>query len=471
MAGDSEVLEYFLSCQICSSTFTDPVSLECNHSFCKMCLCTFWDQDDNRRCPVCERSASNDMPQVNLTLKGLADVFAGRIQENGNAETKQEVLCSVHTVKPTWFCISEDKLVCEGCESITAHAGHKLKLLQEIVEDLKQTITLDLIPLKKQARESKDVEDTYVHMEKHLTTQRARVEKKIKEEFEQLHQFLREEEEARLTAVREEAERKMMIIERELKIIRGQIHAQTKAICRVEVDLKQDNASFYQDYSRTKARVQCKLQDPYVFSGAMLDVAEHLGNLKFNVGKKIVETMDYYPVILDPNTADGWLSVSEDMTTVTEIRTKQDVPDNPERFTKYIYVLGSEGYDSGEHCWEVQVGDRDRWSLGVANESIERKEETFLEPKFGFWTIWMDECKCTVGGIHIELEKRPERIRIQLDYGKGLLSFYDADDMTHIHTYKPTFTEKIYPFFSTETDESTTGIQISPFKMSLIATP
>lgn len=94
---------------------------------------------------------------------------------------------------------------------------------------------------------------------------------------------------------------------------------------------------------------------------------------------------------LDPNTADGWLYLSEGMTSVREIRTKQEVPNNPERFTKYVYVLGSEGYTSGKHCWEVEVGNQNKWSLGVAKDSVERKDETFMETKFEFWTLWMTE--------------------------------------------------------------------------------
>lgn len=89
--------------------------------------------------------ASKDEPQVNKTLKGVADVFAGRIQENNNAEDKPEVMCRlhmqgthIHKVNPMWICKSEeDKLVCEGCESIDKHAGHRLVLLRDAVEDMK----------------------------------------------------------------------------------------------------------------------------------------------------------------------------------------------------------------------------------------------------------------------------------------------------------------------------------------------
>ncbi|XP_041966898.1 E3 ubiquitin-protein ligase TRIM35-like [Alosa sapidissima] len=473
MAENMEDFEYYLSCQICFSTVEEPVSLECNHSFCKRCVCEFWDQDEKRFCPVCQMPAPKDTPEVNVTLKNLADTFAGRIQGDSNSETNEEGLCCVHSLKPTMICMTDREVICTECESVKEHI-EKVIRLKDMAADTRQSISLNLIKMKQQLEDCNDVEDTYMIMRKHTMVQHDEVEKKIKEEFLQLHRFLREEEEARLAAVKEEAERNQMTIERELKIVRGQIHALTEAIQCSQKDLIKDDVTIFQDSSRIKARARNTLMGPNVVSGAVMDIAGHLGNLKFKVWKKMMETVEYYPVILDPNTADGWLSVSEDMTSVTEIRNKQIVPDNPERFTRYIYVLGSEGYDSGQHCWEVEVGDRDRWSLGVAYKSIERKEETFLEPKFGFWTLWMTEDNYTVGAVPCFPDNKPKKVRIELDCDKGHLSFYDVTDdmpMTLIHTFFHAFTETLYPFFSTETDDSKIGIQVSPFNLSWVATP
>uniref|UniRef100_W5M549 B30.2/SPRY domain-containing protein n=1 Tax=Lepisosteus oculatus TaxID=7918 RepID=W5M549_LEPOC len=92
-------------------------------------------------------------------------------------------------------------------------------------------------------------------------------------------------------------------------------------------------------------------------------------------------------VTLDPRTAHPHLIVSRNGKQVRHGDIRQDLPDNPERFTSCVDVLGKDGFTSGRHYWEVKVGKKTEWDLGVVRESIKRKKQISLSTEDGFWTL------------------------------------------------------------------------------------
>ena len=78
-------------------------------------------------------------------------------------------------------------------------------------------------------------------------------------------------------------------------------------------------------------------------------------------------------MILDPKTANPRFILSEDLTSVRISEELQKLPDIPERFDTWRWVLGSEDLNSGTHTWVVEVGDNTRWFMGVIPESAQRK--------------------------------------------------------------------------------------------------
>ncbi|XP_071369781.1 E3 ubiquitin-protein ligase TRIM35-like [Centroberyx affinis] len=453
MAENTALLESYLSCHVCSETFRDPVSLGCSHSFCSSCLKQFWKQAKNKNCPVCKRKTSKDDPDVNFALKELADSFTGR-QKAGSSETdkgeeKVEVVCTKHPEEPKLFCKEEQRAVCLVCD-FPHHHGHKVVPIEEAISELKEQLKSDLKSLQDKRNKHKEVEKTYNEVVQHSKKQLVATERQIRAEFNKLHQFLKEEEEARLEALRKEEEQKGKTITREMKIIQEKISSLSDSISAVEEDLKKHNVPFLTSYkpTQTSARAQCSLSDPQLVSGALIDVAKHLGNLSFRVWEKMKGKVKFSPVILDPNTASSWLSLSDDLTSVRDTDTEQQLPDNPERNSYYIHVLGSEGFSSGKHSWEVEVGDHPGWTVGLAKESVDRKGKQSASPEHGIWCLLHGSGKYTNGfGETVTVKKSLQRIRVQLDYDRGELSFYDSEDKTHIYTHRDTFTEKLYPHF------------------------
>ncbi|XP_075325049.1 nuclear factor 7, brain-like [Odontesthes bonariensis] len=475
MADKISLVESYLSCHVCSETFRDPVSLSCSHSFCSSCLQKFWERAENRNCPICKRKSSKENLLVNFSLKELADSFAGRLK-SGSSDTERgenvlKLMCSKHQEEPRLFCEDEQRAVCPVCE-FSLHQSHKVVPVEQAVGDLKEQLKSDLKSLQDKRNKYKQVEETYDDVIQHSKKQLLSTERQIRAEFNKLHQFLKEEEESRLAALREEEEQKRKTVSREMKRIQEQISSLSDSICAVEEELQKDNVPFLSSYKPTqsRARAQCSLSDPQLLSGALTDVAKHLGNLSFRVWEKMKEKVHFSPVILDPNTADDRLYLSDDLTSVRHGDTEQQLPDNPERNMKYPTVFGSEGFSSGKHSWEVEVGDHPSWEVGLVKESVDRKGELLPSPKYGIWCLWHYDGKYTVGdGKTVTVKKSLQRIRVQLDYDRGEVSFYNSEDETHIYTHRDTFTEKLFPYFSIggAGDAKTSDIKINPAVVSL----
>ncbi|XP_026199084.1 nuclear factor 7, brain-like [Anabas testudineus] len=471
MAEKVYLLESFLSCHVCSETFRDPVSLSCNHSFCSSCLQQFWEQAKNKNCPICKRKSSKDVPRINFTLKELADSFAGRQETEIPKDTNVELVCSKHQEEPKLFCEGEDRPVCPVCE-FSLHQTHKVVLVEQAVSDLKEQLKSDLKSLQDKRNKYKQVEKTYNDMIEHSKKQLLSTEQQIRAEFNKLQLFLKEEEESRLAALREEEEQKGKTISREMKRIEEQISSLSDSICAVEEELHKHNVPFLSSYkaTQTRARAQSSLSDPQLLSGALIDVAKHLGNLSFRVWKNMKDKVHFSRVILDPNTASGWLHLSDDLTSVRNGDTKLQLPDNPERNTYYTNVLGSEGFKSGKHSWEVEVGDHPDWNVGLAKESVDKKGKCPASPEYGIWCLVYHSGKYTNGsGKTLTVKKSLQKIRVQLDYDRGEVSFYDPEDKTLIYTHRETFIEKLFPFFCVYQagDAKTTDIKICPTEIYL----
>ncbi|XP_078251873.1 E3 ubiquitin-protein ligase TRIM39-like, partial [Rhinoraja longicauda] len=183
--------------------------------------------------------------------------------------------------------------------------------------------------------------------------------------------------------------------------------------------------------------------------------AEKFNHL-FLLKAELIETFDSFKqvsVTLDVETAHALLEVSEDRKRVRRTGTPSSLPDTGKRFTDGACVLGSEGFTSGRHYWEVEVAGSEGWILGVAAESVEREGEITQTPETGVWGIRRcDDEFAAVTSPPSRLPARPipGRVGVYLSYESGTVSFYDASTKSHLHTCTGNkFTEKLYPFFAT----------------------
>lgn len=438
-----------LLCPVCLDIFKDPVVLSCSHSFCKECLQASWKEKQIHECPLCKRRSSRSDPPCNLALKNLCRTLQQEQEQEQRARAERAV-CNLHSEKLNLFCVDHQQPVCLVCRDSKAHSHHKFRPISEVAQHHREELQKLHKPLQETLKLFQQVQEDFRHTAKYIELQARRIEVSIKENFRRFHQLLEEEEEVRLTALRREEGLKSQRMKELTGALSRNIAALAGVISASEEDISAEDGSFVLNFQASVRRVQqCPLlEEPTLGSGILIDVAKHSGNLSFHIWNKMKELVSYAPVILDPNTANPEVTLSDDLTTVT-LGEKQWLPQNPERIHAQRAVWGWEGFTSGLHTWEVNIGDNRAWFVGVAEAARKKKGA-----KTRFWQIecFNDRYSARLLGkppVALRVKMKLKRIRVYLDWNGGKLSFTDPDANVHVHTFAHTFKNAVFPCLGT----------------------
>ncbi|XP_069730079.1 E3 ubiquitin-protein ligase TRIM39-like isoform X2 [Phaenicophaeus curvirostris] len=361
------------------------------------------------------------------------------------------LLCAQHEERLKLFCEEDEEPICVVCRESLHHRPHTVYPIEEAVQVYKVKLHRCLENLLKEVEDVKKRESA-----ERLKTQECKetVKKKrerIVSEFGKLHRLLADEEKLLLQKLEEEEKRILLLINENLARLVEQKSLLEELILEIEEKTQQADDGQLKDMKSILSRCEgVKFQSPRVVSVTLKEnysIPERCLGLRDMLKKFKVD------VTLDPDTAHPELSLSEDRKSVRRGSKKLllSLFENPKRFGTAPAVLGSQVFFSGRCYWEVQVGDKPEWGLGLCRESASRKGNVFFSPNNGYWVLRLQN-----GGNYealtspvspLTLSVRPRRIGIFLDYEAGEISFYNVTDRSHIYTFTDKFFGNLRPLF------------------------
>ncbi|XP_072885671.1 nuclear factor 7, brain-like isoform X2 [Hemitrygon akajei] len=428
-----------LVCPICLGLLTDPVLVHCDRNFCRSCIVSYrQSQQSSTCCPQCGEDTPDLCLQPNRVLRDVAEKIRKEVDPQEHAEESRH-LCSEHREKLSLVCETDGMLICPVCRDSMFHKGHKFRQRKEFIitcktkgASLLNSLNQKVVALKTAIQKQEhEVEDT--------------------KQFVELHQFLNKHEHQLTIKLEDQVESNLAAMGKNLTKMRATLFSIELDITNIKAKLEQGDLTSLQDISCWRGRFTG--ETPTAISQNVC-LGTFKGPLQYKLWREMKDFIHPAPaaLTLDPRTANPWLLLSQDLTSMTVVDYRLQVPDDLARFDVCLSVLATEGFVDGAHYWEVEVRGKSKWDVGVAKESINRKGEIVLKPENGYLVVSLSNgneyCALTSPEpIPLPLTVQPNRIGIYLDYNGGQVSFYDAGNMSHLYTFRVTFTERMFPFF------------------------
>uniref|UniRef100_A0A8C4RLI6 Uncharacterized protein n=1 Tax=Erpetoichthys calabaricus TaxID=27687 RepID=A0A8C4RLI6_ERPCA len=434
------ILANEVTCPICLELYRDPVRLECEHNFCRACISTYWLQGDQAyTCPQCREI----FPQLQLKTNRLLANIVQRVRRlrfdssaspvtNRRESVGSGPVCEKHQEKLKVFCKEEDVAICVVCAVSKEHKDHNMAPIQEVLQS---------------------------YLKKHICT-----------EYDELLQFLQAEKELLCSQLQADQTRLEQLRDDQLKKIQENMAEIEEEVKKLQAKFEEEEENDFQVLVKV-SHVQSLFQNLFLLGFCSSEV--RLTFFPFNLIPVNSEKILYCALkkiqkaacscfistapctlTLDPASANSYLTLSDDLASVRYCYTPQaQLPDDPpteeSRFDFCACVLAKQGFETGKHYWEVEVGAHSDWDIGVAAESAGRDGWIILTPDNGYWTYGHQLCPL---------------VGVYLDYEGGQLTFFDATDMSHLHTHvDASFSEKLYPFFYPRTFYTHVGVPSSRF--------
>ncbi|XP_013367453.1 PREDICTED: tripartite motif-containing protein 6 isoform X2 [Chinchilla lanigera] len=226
-----------VTCPICLELLTEPLSIDCGHSFCQACITENSEksgrhQEQESSCPVCQTRYHPRSLRPNRHLANIAE----RLREVvlGPGEQPRVVLCAYHGEKLQLFCKEDGKLICWLCERSQEHHGHHTFLMAEVAPEYQEMFQESLKKLKKEEEEAERLKAAIREKRASWKNQMEPERHRIQKEFNQLRSILDKEEQRELRKLEEKERKGLSILEK----AEGEVIRQSQSLRELISDLE-----------------------------------------------------------------------------------------------------------------------------------------------------------------------------------------------------------------------------------------
>ncbi|XP_077346677.1 E3 ubiquitin-protein ligase TRIM39-like [Lithobates pipiens] len=459
----SSHLEKELQCSICLSIYTDPVMLKCGHNYCQDCIdCGLDTQKRSGRyfCPCC-RKMFQERPALlrNITLPNLAETV--KTQDEASEMKKKKL----RNVLPKLMTEREEM------EKRVQSLQERRRNVQEKADDETERVTVLFRDLRRR------LEDLEKRVLSEISGQAERVSlslydmiqqleiKKVKLSGKMRHIEMLCNMTSPLTVLQEsgtgdlcdtedgddedrERHYKLLHDEGDLDVA-GISHTLHTGLSDIMSGLNGQTSCYSTLSKRDITQIKAELVRPCPPPIPTIKIP-HPQAGRPNIWQQTLRKSGVTDILLDVSTAGNNLHISNDRKTASFSSSHQNRPDTSKRF-ECPQVLSNQSFSSGKFYWEVDVRGSGIWRVGICYTSIDKRgDQSLIGYNRKSWCLerWgHSQYSIIHDGKEIPLPRKvsSNRVRIDLDYEVGQISFYDlCSPIQHIYTFTATFTEPLH---------------------------
>ncbi|XP_006767986.2 PREDICTED: tripartite motif-containing protein 5 [Myotis davidii] len=463
-----------VTCPICLELLTEPMSLDCGHTFCQACI-TAHNRESmicqrESSCPVCRSTYQPENMRPNRHVANIVEALR-EVKLSPQEEQKTD-LCVRHGEKLRLFCQEDEKIICWLCERSQEHRGHHTFLMEEIAQEYKEKLQAALDRLKAEQRKAEKLDND---LEEEGTSKKDQIENELKSfhnYFKQLRDIFTSVEQKELQRLKKEVAENLNDLAQAESELAQQRNLLRDLISDLEHQLQGSAVELLQDVKgimeRSKTFTLKKPKTLPMKQRRMFQAPDLRGVLE--AFTELTDVRRYWEhVTLDP--------LMNKSNVLISMYRKQVRPDHfwlLRGDNMDFGVLGSPSITSGKHYWEVDVSQKRAWIMGVYGENYPGSIKmdfinlvnnsqpvcSRFQPKYGYWVIglpnhseykaFVDSASSDSTTLTLYLSVPPCRVGVFLDYDAGTVSFFNVTNHGFL-IYKfssCSFSQKMFPYLN-----------------------